>query len=50
MEMNVTVTSEGEKIDMQMRTELCDFGVEVDIQPPPASQVTDVTQEAMQGG
>jgi hypothetical protein len=50
LEMNVNVASEGEQIAMQMRTELYDFGVEVDIKPPPASQVTDVTQEAMQGG
>jgi hypothetical protein len=35
---------DGEYVKMKLREEYFDFGVEVDIQPPPANQVLDVTK------
>jgi hypothetical protein len=40
----------GEEGDMTMTMELFDFGVEVDIQPPPANNVTDLQDLLGQGG
>jgi hypothetical protein len=40
----------GEEGDMTMTMELFDFGVEVDIQPPPANNVTDLQDLLQQGG
>jgi hypothetical protein len=40
----------GEEGDMTMTMELFDFGVEVDIQPPPANKTTDLQDLLGQGG
>jgi hypothetical protein len=40
----------GQKGDMKMTMELYDFGVEVDVEPPPANQVTDIQELIQQGG
>lgn len=40
----------GQEGDMTMTMELYDFGVEVDVEPPPESEVTDVQELIEQGG
>jgi hypothetical protein len=40
----------GQEGDMTMTMELFDFGVEVDVQPPPANNVTDLQDLLQQGG
>ena len=40
----------GQQGDMTMTMELYDFGVEVDVEPPPESEVTDVQELIEQGG
>ena len=43
MTMDMSMTIEGEQMTMSMRTDYFDFGVDVDVQPPPARDVTDAT-------
>lgn len=45
MKMDMTMTIEGERLAMAMQMDYFDFGVEVDVQAPPASSVFDATDE-----
>ena len=54
MDMEMAVGEASEKLRMVMTMDMFDFGTEVDVTAPPASQVTDITEQAaaqmQQGG
>ncbi len=43
MTMDMKLTVEGDQVSMSMRTDYFDFGVDVDVEAPPARDVTDAT-------
>jgi hypothetical protein len=45
MTMKMKMTIEGERVSMEMAYDYYDFGVDVDVEAPPASRVLDVTEE-----
>jgi hypothetical protein len=45
VDMEMDVAEQGEKVRMVMTMDMFDFGTPVDVTPPPASQVTDVTAQ-----
>jgi hypothetical protein len=42
MTYTITVTTQGQKVTTSLSMDLSDYGVKVDVKPPPASQVTDL--------
>jgi hypothetical protein len=44
--MDFTFPLEGEEVGMEMTMDLFDFGVDVDVAPPPADQTVDITELA----
>jgi hypothetical protein len=48
--MDVTFPVEGEELGLEMTTDFFDFGVDVDVDPPPAAQTIDITELARGGG
>lgn len=45
MDLAIAAGEGGQKVRMVMTMDMFDFGTEVDVAPPPASQVTDVTEQ-----
>jgi hypothetical protein len=48
--MDFTFPLEGEEVGVEMTMDLFDFGVEVDVTPPPAAQTVDITEFLKRGG
>jgi hypothetical protein len=48
--MDFTFPLEGEKVGVEMTMDLFDFGVDVDVAPPPSDETVDITEFAKQGG
>lgn len=46
MDTEIPLAGQSESMRMQMTMDLFDFGADVDIEPPPAAKVMDVTEEA----
>jgi hypothetical protein len=48
--MDLTFPVEGEELGVEVTMDLFDFGVDVDVAPPPAAQTIDITELAKQEG
>jgi hypothetical protein len=48
--MDFTFPLEGEEVGVEVTMDLFDFGVDVDVAPPPPDQTVDITELASQGG
>lgn len=49
MEFDMKLPEATEKMHMEMSIDFFDFGVEVDVEPPPADEVLDITELATEG-
>ena len=50
MDMTVAIPGQQQKLRLTTTMDLFDFGADVDVEPPPASQVTDVTSQLPAAG